>query len=50
MMSLTVSGDNRDRVFVTTFPTNENLRSTAAPVSGTAKTRLAIFAKHGYNG
>ncbi len=34
--------------FVTMFPANENSRSTAALVADTAKTRLAILAKRGY--
>jgi hypothetical protein len=47
-MSFTVSGDNRERFFVIIFPAKENSLSTAALVAGTAKTRLAIRAKRGY--
>ncbi len=46
---MTVSGDNREHFLVTIFPANENSRSTAALVAGTAKIRLAILAKRGYN-
>jgi hypothetical protein len=31
------------------FPAKENSRLTAALLAGTEKTRLAIFAKRGYN-